>query len=126
MFVLHLALAVFLSGYPAAGPTGRRVTLDLPHPPAQGETVWLKVDVGEIGRHELHVTTSNGRELGTISTYGVKSGRPAGTYTLPVPADAISSNHLTVLLVVIDGDTQRAATRREVKGVSVALQSAKP
>ncbi|UWZ81944.1 hypothetical protein [Occallatibacter riparius] len=126
MFVLHLLMAVFLLGYSADGSPTRRVSLTLPHPPATGETIWLKVEVGEIGHNQVHVTTSSGRELGTISTYGVKSGKPAGTYTLPVPADAMSGTHLTVLLSIIQGRTEHAASLREVKAVSIGLRPAKP
>ena len=126
MFVLRLMMAVLLLGHSADGSAARRVSLTLPHPPATGESVCLKVEVGEIGHNQVHVTTSSGRELGTISTYGVRSGRPAGTYTLPVPADAMSDNHLTVLLTVIEGETERPATLREVKAVSLAIRPAKP
>lgn len=125
MHVSHVALAVLLWGQSAGGPAGRRVTLSLQHPPARGETVWLNVDVGAIGHDQVHVTTSDGRELGTISTYGLRAGRVAGTYTLPVPADAISGDHLTVLLTIIEGKTERAATEREVTSVRVSIQPAR-
>lgn len=126
MFVLHLVMAVFLLGHSADGSPARRVSLTLPHTPAAGETIWLKVEVGEIGHNQVHVTTSTGRELGTISTYGVKSERPAGTYTLPVPADAMSGTRLTVVLTVIEGQTEHSATLREVKAVSIGIRPAKP
>lgn len=126
MFVLRLMMAMFLLGCSADGGAARRVSLTLPRLPARGEAVLLKVEVGEIGHNQLHVTTGSGRELGTISTYGVKPGTPAGTYIVPVPPDAMSGDHLTVLLTILEGNTEHAATRREVKGVSIAIRPAQP
>ena len=122
--ISHVALAVLLWGELAAAGAGRKVTLSLPHPLAHGETVWLNVGVGAIGHKQLHVTTADGRELGTISAYGPKAGSTGGTYTLPVPADAISGDHLTILLTIIEGKTEHAATEREVINIRVSIQPA--
>ena len=122
--MLHLALAMMLWGQTAAGLAGRAITLSLPHPPAHGETVWLKVDVGAIGHGQVRVTTERGRELGTISTYGLKAGRVAGTYTLPVPADALSGDRIRVVFTMIEGNKERPATQAEVTGVSVGIRPA--
>ena len=122
--ISHAALAVLLWGELAAAAAGRKVTLSLPHPLARGETVWLIVGVGAIGHKQLHVTTADGRELGTITAYGPKAGSTGGTYTLPVPADAIAEDHLTILLNIIEGETEHAATEHEVIGVRVSIRSA--
>src|SRR6266850_1301481 len=66
------------------------MTLVLSHPLRAGEIAWIEVQVGPIGRgQEIDVTTAAGQELGVISPFGVRRGQDAGTYTLPVPGDAI-------------------------------------
>jgi len=122
--MLYFALAMMLWGQAAGGSAGRAVTLSLPHRPVHGETVWLKVEVGAIGHGQVRVTTASGRELGTISAYGLKAGRVAGTYTLPVPADEISGDRIRVVFTTIEGNKQRPATRAEVTGVVVGIRPA--
>ena len=121
MTLSHMALAVMLMAQGGDMVKGRDITLHLPHPPAPGESIWLKLKVGEIGRSQLHVTTPDGRELGTIGTYGVKAGRAAGVYMLPIPPDVAVRGHLTVRLTVLSGYTARAATRQEVPEVRLSM-----
>jgi hypothetical protein len=120
--MVHVALAVALMGQSAAGRAGRRVTLSLPQPPVHGETVVLTVQLGAIGHDQVHITTAGGRELGTISGYGLKAGRPAGSYAVPVPADAVTDGHVTVVFSMIEGNTERAATQEEVKDVKITVR----
>ena len=60
----------------------REMTLALPHALRKGETAWLLVKVGAIGRDQIQITTQDGRPLGTISSFGIRSGKAAGTYTV--------------------------------------------
>lgn len=122
--MLSLALAMLLWGQAAGVPSGGIVTLSLPHPPASGETVWLKVEVGAIGHSQVHVTTGPGRELGTISTFGVKADRAAGAYTLPIPADAMTGDRIRIVFTTIRGGKERPATPSEVTGASIGIRQA--
>src|ERR1700722_11052895 len=123
MQFLHVARAVALLGQSGAGQSGRDVTLLLPHPPAHGETAWITIRVGAIGHARLQVTTSDGRDLGIISPYGVKAGTESGTYNLPVPAEAASNGRLTVRLTMLEGTARRAPTTQEVISVKAVLRT---
>ncbi|HEF5871418.1 TPA: hypothetical protein SAY52_002015 [Burkholderia cenocepacia] len=113
-----LALAAMCA---AAG--GRDVTLVLPRAPRAGDTVFVEVDVGAIGAgQEIDVQTSSGERLGTISPYGVKSGRAAGTYTLPVPADAVCGRRLALRITITRASGgARAPEPREVPDIRAVL-----
>ena len=103
---------------------GRVVTLTLPHALRAGESALLEVQVGAVTRGtEIDVSTASGRLLGVISPYGVRSGNEAGIYLLPVPADIISDNHITVRLLLRHFQSQRAPTLKEVKGVRVTISN---
>src|SRR4029077_6389203 len=77
------------------------MTLVLPHPLQSGETAWVQVRVGQIGRgQEIEVTTTSGRELGVISAFGLPAGQDAGPYPLPLPADAIQDGRVSLRLTI--------------------------
>jgi hypothetical protein len=98
-------------------------TLTLPHVLRKGEMAWLLVKVGAIGREQIEITTQEGRPLGTISPLGARSGDADGTYTLPVPAEALHDGRLTLRLSVVQsGRASRAATSNEVKSVRVVIR----
>jgi len=88
-----------------------------------GEIAVIEVQVGSIARgQEIHVTTASGRELGVISPYGVRSGHAAGTYPIPVPADAVAGQRLTVHLTVTgNGAVPQAPTPQQVRSVEVVI-----
>jgi len=114
------ALALFLAV--AQHSTGRAVTLQLPHALRPGETATLLVSLGVIPKGaRIEVTTPSGRILGTISPYGIRAGRESGTYTVPIPSDAIIGRRVCVTLSLAFGDTHRAPTEKEVKGVRVGI-----
>lgn len=98
-------------------------TLVLPHALRAGEIAVIEVQVGNIARgQEIHITTNSGRELGTLSAFGVKSGRIAGTYPVPVPSEAVAGRDLAVRLTVTgNGAKPRAPTAREVRSVKVVI-----
>ena len=100
--------------------------LVLPHALREGESAWLRVTVGVIQRGaEIEITTPSGRSLGTISPYGIRPGREAGTYTVPLPADAISGRRVPLLLSLRANGKQRAPTAKEVKRVRVEVRAGK-
>jgi hypothetical protein len=101
---------------------GRTVTLILPHAMRSGETASLVVKVGIIQHGaEIEITTASGRLVGVISPYGLRAGHEAGTYTLPLPAEAISRRRVCVLLSIHANGKQRAPTMEEVTRVRVAI-----
>ena len=120
-----LALFALLAQATSAVP-GRVVTLVLPHALRAGEAAFLEVKVGAIERGaEIEIATTEGRSLGVISPFGIRSGRQAGTYTVPLPADAISDNRVSLRLTLNQGGhAQRAPTRKEVKSIRVKIMPA--
>jgi hypothetical protein len=84
------------------------------------------VQVGAIRRgQEIDVTIASGQELGVISPFGVRSGQDAGTYTLPVPADAIPNGRLSVRLTITQfGAPPHTPTAEEVRSVKLIAPSA--
>jgi hypothetical protein len=102
------------------------MTLVLPHPLRAGESAWIEVQVGPIGRgQEIDVTTAAGRELGVISPFGLRRGQDAGTYALPVPGDAIHDGRVSVRLMITGfGAPPRAPTAEEVRSVKLSVAGA--
>jgi hypothetical protein len=127
MCALVAAFAFFaVLAQPAQQVPGRVVTLALPHALRVGETAWLEVKVGVIERgEEIEIQTMAGQPLGTISPFGIRSGQPNGTYTVPVPPGAIANDHVSLrLLIDQSGHAQRGPTVKEVSRVRVKIMSA--
>jgi hypothetical protein len=103
-----------------AAPT---MTLQLPRPLAAGETAFIEVQVGSIGRgRAIEVTTAAGQPLGTVSPFGVRTGQDAGTYPLPVPKDVIRDGRLSIRLTISQpGGSARAPTPDEVRSVKLGV-----
>jgi hypothetical protein len=73
----------------------------------------------------INVTTPSGQPLGTISPFGVRRGQDAGTYTLPVPPDAIRDARVSARLTISQpGAPPRAPTAQEVRGVKLNVGGA--
>jgi hypothetical protein len=104
----------------------RDITLALPHPLRAGETASIEVQLGPVSRGRvINVTTAAGRPLGTISPFGVRRGQDAGTYTLPVPPDAISDGRVSARLTISQpGAPPRAPTAQEVRDVKLTVGGA--
>jgi hypothetical protein len=122
------ALALFahlaLNGSAAlAQEAAQSMTLDLPRQLAAGETAFIEVQVGPIGRgRTIEVTTASGQPLGVVSPFGVRNGQDAGTYPLPVPQDAIRDGRLSIRLTISQpGGASRAPTAGEVRGVRLGV-----
>ena len=120
---VRIAVAALTFAVLADQVTGRLVTLPLPRPLQAGDAVWVKVTVGQIAHSaEIVLTTPAGRMVGVISPHGIQPGQEPGTYTVPVPADAISDNRVSLRLAVDQGGhARRAATRQEVKKIEVSV-----
>ena len=118
-----LALLGLLAQHAAAADD---VILALPRPLRAGDTAWIEVQVGAVGRgQEIEVTTASGRQLGVISPFGVRLGQEAGTYTLPVPEDAIRDGRVAVRLTISQsGGPPRAPTAQEVRSVKLTVAGA--
>ena len=111
-----LAILVLGGGSAAA----QELTLALPHPLQPGETAWLEIEVGPVGRREVTVATASGRIIGVISPFGPRAGETAGTYALPLPAEAITADRVTVRLTITQTNgAPRAPTEQEVRRVTV-------
>jgi hypothetical protein len=99
------------------------ITLPLPRPLRAGETAAIEVQVGPISRgRQITVTTASGQPLGTISPFGTRVGQDAGTFTLPVPADAIRDGRVAIRLTITQpGGPPRAPTAQEVRSVKLTV-----
>lgn len=101
------------------------IVLTLPRALRAGETAFVEVQVGPIGRREIDVATASGRPLGTISPFGVRAGQDAGTYTLPLPADAIAGGRVVLRLTISQpGGAPRPPTADEVRSVTLRVGAA--
>jgi hypothetical protein len=101
-------------------------TLTLPQPLHAGDTASIEVKLGVIGPgQEIEITTPGGRTLGVISPHGIRAGHAAGTYTLPVPADAICHGRVAVRLMITRSDAApRMPNADEVRSVRVVVNEA--
>jgi hypothetical protein len=105
----------------------RQMTLALPHPLRAGEAAAVELQLGALGRGRVvTVTTADGRPLGSVSPFGARAGQPGGTYTLPVPPEAIRDGKLTVRLTISPGGggPPRAPTAEEVPSVRLNVGGA--
>ena len=101
------------------------IVLNLPRPIGAGETAFLEIQVGAIGRAQIEVTADTGQQLGTVSPFGARTGQDAGTFTLPIPASAIRDGRIAVRLAVRQGDARRPPTAQEVRGVKLSIGGAR-
>jgi hypothetical protein len=107
---------------------GQDLTLALPRPLAVGETVAIEVQVGPISRgRQITVTTATGEPLGTISPFGTRAGQDAGTFSLPVPAEAIRDGRVAIRITISQaGAPPRAPMAQEVRAVKVTVGGGAP
>ena len=99
------------------------MTLILPNAQGTGKIVWIELKIGAIERGaEIEIATTAGKSLGVISPFGIRSGDQAGTYTVPLPADTISNNHVTLRLTLNQyGHAKRAPTAQEVRCIRLKI-----
>jgi hypothetical protein len=106
----------------AVTPSGAaRTVLMLPRPPAAQEAVWLSVRVGVLRRGaRVLVFSDEGTLLGAISPFAIPPGKEAGTYTIPLPENAVRDGRVVVRLVVEEREhAARPATGGEVEDVGL-------
>jgi hypothetical protein len=120
-------LALFSPQGSAAQTQGsaREMMLNLPRPLAAGETAFIEVALGALARGQSVEVTAAGRSLGVIAPFGMRAGQDSGSYTLPVPPDAIRDGGVALRLTVRQGDTARAPTTSEVRGVKLSIVGAR-
>ncbi|AWB07770.1 hypothetical protein A6A40_20395 (plasmid) [Azospirillum humicireducens] len=100
------------------------MTLALPHPLRQGEAVVLAVTVGRISRGQaVEITTADGRPIGTAAPFGPQRGQGAGTFGIPVPAEALRDGRLALRLRVTTahGAPPRPPTAEEVPDLRLSI-----
>lgn len=104
----------------------REMVLNLPRPIGVGETAFIEVEIGALGRGQsVEIATAEGRSLGAISPFGVLAGQNTGTYTVPVPPDAIRDGRIALRFTITQGDASRPATTEEVRGVRLSIVGAR-
>jgi hypothetical protein len=114
---LATALLICCADTPADAPV---TTLALPRAPQADEAVVLELKLGSLTRgNRVEISTPTGRLLGAISAFG--SG--AGIYTVPIPADAVSDDHISVRILVNDGKKKRPPAANEIQSVTVKLSA---
>ena len=123
MQMLFATLISFALLVQTAGAPGRVVNLVLPRSLTAEEGVAVELKLGVLERgNEIAVETMSGKQLGVISPYGVRSGREAGTYTVPVPRELIENKRLS-LRIILDQHSRgkRAPTHRELRDVRLQI-----
>ena len=100
----------------------REIVLTLPRPIGAGETAFIEMQVGAVRSGQtIEIATAAGRSLGVISPFGARIGQDAGTYTVPVSADAIRDGRIAIRLTIRQGDATRAPTTEEVRGMKLSI-----
>lgn len=121
-----LLALVMLNGSAAQAQHEGEIVLNLPRPIAAGETAFIEVELGALGRGQsVEITTAAGRSLGVIAPFGVRAGQDTGTYTVPVPADAIRDGRVALRLTVRQGGASRPPAASEVRGVKLNIVGAR-
>ena len=115
--LISFALLVQTSGAP-----GRVVNLALPRDLKADEGVSVELTLGVLARGaEIVVETVSGKHVGVVSPYGIRAGEEAGTYTLPLPPEAISDNRVSLRLILQYSGEKRTPTDKEIKDVQLKI-----
>ena len=114
-------IALLAQGASVPATAAPTTVLTLPRPPAAQEAVWLSVRVGVLQRGaRVLVFSDEGTLLGAISPFAIPPGHEAGTYTIPLPENAVRDGRVVVRLVVEDRKhAARPATGGEVEDVGL-------
>ncbi|KRB07157.1 hypothetical protein [Lysobacter sp. Root690] len=119
---IALALALLLAQGGCVASGGVR-TLTLPRALDAADRVYLEVRLGALASgQEIELSTDRGRRLGVISPHAIRPGREAGTYTVPLPADAIRDGGVRIRLITTPaGGAARDANVDEVREVRLIV-----
>jgi hypothetical protein len=123
-----LALSALLAPQRSAAEardSAREIVLNLPRPMAAGETAFIEVEIGALGRGQRVEITAADRSVGAISPFGVHAGQDTGTYTLPIPPDAVRDGRVALRVTVRQGGTSRPPTAQEVRGIRLSIVGAR-
>ncbi len=101
----------------------RMLTLTLPHAPSANEAIRAVVTVGVLPRNaRIVVRLADGEIAGTISPFGIRSGRKAGVYMIAIPNGAAVHGKVTLRLELVQKNAEtRAPTMVEVEDVKLTL-----
>lgn len=102
---------------------GDPVLLTLPHPPRQGERIYLLLTLGVLNdAREVDVETADGLFIGLASPFAIPPGKPAGTYIIPIPAAMVHENRLSLRFrVPLPGGSSRPAGAEEIRDAKIRL-----
>ena len=118
-FVTLISFALLVQ---TAGAPGRVVNLALPRSLTADEGVSLELKLGVLARGaEIVVETASGKLVGVVSPYGIRAGEEAGTYTVPLPPEAISNNRVSLRLILMQGREKRTPTTKQIKDVRLQI-----
>ena len=125
MQTLFATLISFVLLVQTAGAPGRVVNLVLPRSLNADEAAAVELKLGVIQRGaEVEVETTSGKMLGVISPYGIRSGNEAGTYTVPLPPEAISNKRVSLRITLNQHSRgKRAPNSKEVQKVRLKITS---
>ena len=122
MQTLLATLLAFALLVQTGGALGRVVNLVLPRSLNEDEGLAVELTLGVLERGaRIRVQTASGKMLGVISTYGIRSGEEAGTYTVPVPADVVSNNRVSLRITLNYNREKRAPTDQELRSVKLQI-----
>ena len=122
MQTLFATLISFALLVQTAGAPGRVVNLALPRSLTADEGVSLELKLGVLARGaEIVVETASGKLVGVVSPYGIRAGEEAGTYTVPLPPEAISNNRVSLRLILMQGREKRTPTTKQIKDVRLQI-----
>ena len=122
MQTLFATLISFALLVQTAGVPGRVVNLALPRSLTANEGVSVELKLGVLARGaEIVVETASGKLVGVVSPYGIRAGEEAGTYTVPLPPEAISNNRVSLRLILKQGGEKRTPTTKQIKDVRLQI-----
>ena len=122
MQTLFATLISFALLVQTAGAPGRVVNLALPRSLTANEGVSVELKLGVLARGaEIVVETMSGKLVGVVSPYGIRAGEEAGTYTVPLPPEAISNNRVSLRLTLKQGREKRTPTTKQIKEVRLQI-----
>jgi hypothetical protein len=127
MHTLFTTLFSFALLVQTASAPGRVVNLVLPRSLNENEGVAVELKLGVLARGaEIEVETTSGKMLGVISPHGIRPGNEAGTYTLPLPHDAIVNDRVSLRITLSHNRSKRAPTTKEVRSVRLQITPPDP
>jgi hypothetical protein len=107
-----------------ASPSRGALTLAVPRPPATGESLLLRVEVGPLARGALLVVrTAGGTRVGSIAPFGARAREKGGFYTLPLPQKLVATGEIDLRFEIDQKGAKavRPPTAKELLGVELVF-----